>query len=132
MSNECTYGFGKIVALSFDEAVARVSGLLRQQGFHILSQIDLQKNLQECLGIDFRKYQILGACKSEFAYQAFSADQNIGLLLPCNVIVYETDEGQVRVMAMDPLHVMELINNPEAIEVTMELKKELEAVMEEI
>ena len=132
MSKECTYGFGKIVALPFDDTVARVTELLKQHGFHILSRIDLQNTLQTCLGIDFRQYRILGACKSEFAYQAFSADQNIGLLLPCNVIVYETDEGQVRVMAMDPLHVMELINHPEAIEVTMALKKELEAVMEEI
>lgn len=132
MTTDCAYGFGKTVALSFDAAVSRVSALLKERGFAVLSRIDLQHDLEEALGVRFRRYLILGACNADFAYQAFSADPNIGLLLPCNVIVYETDDGQVQVMAMDPVHVMELIRNPEAIAVTMEVKEKLEAIIGEM
>jgi uncharacterized protein (DUF302 family) len=132
MEEFCNYGFGKTVDLDFPAAVEKVRTLLGKQGFRVLSTIDLQRDLQTALGITFRRYLILGACNADFAYQAFTADPNIGLLLPCNVIVYETDAGQVQVMAMDPVHVMELVRKPEAVEVTMEVKEKLEAVMAEL
>lgn len=129
MKGKCRYGFGKIVPLSFEAAVVRVTNQLQARGFKILSRIDLKQHLEETTGIKFRRYLILGACKADFAVRAFSADPNIGLLLPCNVVVYETDEGKIRVMAMDPVHIMDLVNQPQAIEVAMELKETFEEVM---
>ena len=132
MPPSCSYGFGKTVPLDFPAAVARVRALLAKLGFDILSTIDLQHHLEATLGITFRRYLILGACNADFAYQAFSADTNIGLLLPCNVIIYETDAGEVQVMAMDPVHVMDLVRNPQVVEVTIEVKEKLEALMAEL
>lgn len=132
MEESCSYGFGKTVDLDFPSAVEKVRKLLLQQGFAILSSIDLQKDLEAALGISFRRYLILGACNPEFAHQAFAADANIGLLLPCNVIIYETEAGQVRVMAMDPVHIMELVRKPEVVAVAMEVRDRFEAVMAEL
>ncbi len=132
MNDSCNYGFGKTVDLDFSAAVERVRTLLQKQGFAVLSTIDLQKDLETALGISFRRYLILGACNPDFAYQAFTADANIGLLLPCNVIVYEDDGGKVRVMAMDPVHVMELVRKPEAVAVSIDVKERLETVMAEL
>ena len=132
MKDSCNYGFGKTVDLDFSAAVERVRTLLQKQGFAVLSAIDLQKDLETALGISFRRYLILGACNPDFAYRAFTADANIGLLLPCNVIVYEGDDGKVRVMAMDPMHVMELVRKPEAVAVSIEVKEKLEAVIAEL
>lgn len=132
MNDSCNYGFGKTINLDFAATVERVRTLLGKQGFTVLSTIDLQKDMKTALGISFRRYLILGACNPDFAYRAFSADPNIGLLLPCNVIIYETDDGKIRVMAMDPVHVMELVRKPEAVEVSIEVKKRLEAVLAEL
>lgn len=132
MPSSCSYGFGKTVALEFPAAVAKVKSLLAAHGFATLSSIDLQQHLQANLGIRFRRYLILGACNANFAYQAFSADANIGLLLPCNVIIYETDAGEVRVMAMDPVQIMEMVRNPEVVEVAIEVREQFEALMAEL
>lgn len=132
MPSSCSYGFGKTVALDFPAAVARVKTLLAAHGFATLSSIDLQHHLEANLGIRFRRYLILGACNAKFAYQAFSADANIGLLLPCNVIVYETGSGEVRVMAMDPVHVVDLVSNPAVVEVAIEVREQFEALMAEL
>jgi uncharacterized protein (DUF302 family) len=95
------YGFGVKVALPYDEAVERTTGLLREEGFGVLTRIDVKQTLKEKLGAEFRRYVILGACNPPLALRAFQSELNIGLLLPCNVAVYE-DEGGSVVSFMDP------------------------------
>jgi len=126
----CPYGFGKTVDLEFDEALSRLVELFRQRGFGILFQVDMQKHLRQEASVDFRRYMIVGACHPGLASRAFSADRNIGLLLPCNVIVYEEVEGKSTIMAMDPAYLMDFLRVPEAIEVAMAVKEELETLVE--
>jgi len=128
----CPYGFGKTLNLGFEDALARLVELFRQRGFGILFQVDMQGHLQQKVGLDFRRYEIVGACHPDLASRAFCADLNIGLLLPCSVIVYEEEGGQSTVMAMDPAYLMDFLRVPEAIEVAMAVKEELEALIEMI
>lgn len=122
------YGLSRRTSLSYEQADARVRELLKEQGFGVLTEIDVQATLKQKLDKDFRRYVILGACNPPLAYQALSAETDIGLLLPCNVIVYEDDGGAV-VAALDPLRMMELTGNPALTEVATEARRRLEAVL---
>lgn len=132
MTEKNAYSFGKIVSSSYDETVARVKDALMQQGFGVLSEIDVQAKLDEKLGLDFRPYIILGACNPKLAAQALSAEPNLGVLLPCNVIVYETQGGETAVMAMDPVAALSLVGNPDVETIARQVKdlvgKALESV----
>jgi len=128
----CPYGFGKTVDLGFENALDKLVELFRQRGFGVLFQVDMQDHLRQKAGIDFRRYAIIGACHPGLASRAFCADINIGLLLPCNVIVYEDGEGRSTVMAMDPAYLMDFLRVPEAIEVAIAVKEELEALIETV
>jgi uncharacterized protein (DUF302 family) len=130
MQQACPYGFGKTVELDYESALAKVIGLFREQGFGILFQVDMRETLRQEAGVDFRRYMILGVSHFRLASRAFGADTNIGLLLPCNVVVYEEAGGRSTVMATDPAHLMDLVRAPEAIEVAIEIKAELEALVE--
>lgn len=130
MQNACFYGFGKTVELDYERALDKLLGLFRARDFSILFQVDMQEALRPDTGAGFRRYMIIGACPQTLARQAFNADSNIGLLLPCNVIIYEEEDGRSRVMAMDPAHVMDLVRAPEAIMAAIEIKEELEALVE--
>jgi len=132
MEKSCSYGFGKTVPGGFDEAVGRVCELLEGRGFDVVTRVDLQQHLQKALGVDFRRYLILGACRAEHAYRAFSADHNIGLLLPCKIVVYEDSLGQTTVMAMDPARIMDWVRKPGAIEVAIDIKEQIEGIMGEL
>src|SRR5512141_3009713 len=103
------YYFSKIVSGSFDEAVAKVTVELKEEGFGILTEIDVQETLKKKLNVDFRRYKILGAGNPPSAYKALTAENKIGTMLPCNVIVQETPGGQVEVTAIDPLASMQAV-----------------------
>jgi uncharacterized protein (DUF302 family) len=127
------YGIGTTVALGYDDAVARTKEALAAEGFGILSEIDVAATLKKKLDVDFRPYVILGACNPPLAHRALTAERDIGLLLPCNVIVYADDvEGRSVVAAMDPVEALSLTGNeaiaPLADEVRQRLVRALEAI----
>ncbi len=128
------YGIVKEVELAFDEAVERTKKALATEGFGVLSEIRMDEKFKEKLGIDFRKYVILGACNPPLAYRTVQEDLNIGLLLPCNVVVYEADESATSVVAAIDAGVMMSVvgDTPEitetANEVTDKLRRSLEAL----
>jgi len=132
MNVDCKYGFGKQVDYSFSAALERVTGLLSENGFTIHSRIDMRAVFCAERTLPFNDYIILGACRQDFAERAFNADHNIGLLLPCNVIVYEELSGEVVVMVKDPIHIMDLVSKPTAIEVAIEVKSVLESIISKL
>lgn len=126
------YGFGKIVDMSVEQAETRVTATLKEKGFGILTRIDVAATLKQKLGADMPPYVILGACNPPLAHQVITAEPEVGLLLPCNVIVYQDASQQVHISAMDPAPVMRLIENvqvePIARKVRALLQEALEAV----
>lgn len=127
-----SYYYSKEVSLTFDEAVARVTEELKKEGFGILTEIDVKATLKKKLEVDFREYRILGACNPPLAYEALKAEERIGLMLPCNVIVQVTPGGATEVAAIDPAASMAAVGNPAleplGVEVGGKLKRVIEAV----
>ncbi len=105
------YGISKTVDLSYEEALARVREALQEQGFGVLTEIDVKGTLKNKLQVDFRRYVILGVCNPLLAHRALMAEIKVGLLLPCNVVVYETDDGKTVVSALDPVVALGIIEN---------------------
>ena len=124
------FGFGKAVDGTFDDAVTKVTDELAKEGFGVLTEIDVKATLKKKLGEDMRPYKILGACNPPLAHQAVSAVPEIGLLLPCNVLVRENEEGKVRVSFMDPGAVLGLVDNPDVEPLAAEVKTRLERVLD--
>lgn len=106
-----SYGFTRKLEIPFAQAVELTTEALKKEGFGVLTEIDMKAKLKEKLGVDFQNYVILGACNPSFAYQALQEELDLGLLLPCNVIVYEQDEGSV-VAAIDAKKMMSVVENP--------------------
>src|SRR3569623_1995976 len=129
MEMESNYGFGKAVSCSFGEAVERVSTALQQEGFGILSDIDVAATLKKKLNHDMPPYRILGACNPPLAKQAIETEPSIGLLLPCNVVVREQDAGKVIVEFMSPDAVMQLVDKPQIAALASEVRERLNRVM---
>ena len=123
------FGFGRPVDLAFDEAIDKVTEILQGEGFGVLSDIDVAGKMKEKLDKDMPPYRILGACNPPLADQAITAVPEIGLLLPCNVVVRQDDEGQVYVSFMDPEAVMSLVDDPSVEPLAAEVKGRLERVM---
>ncbi|MCO6453230.1 MAG: DUF302 domain-containing protein [Caldilineales bacterium] len=107
-----TYGLSKTVELSYANAIDAITAALKTQGFGILTTIDVKETLHKKIGVDFRPYVILGACNPNLAYQALQAEEQIGLLLPCNVIVYDNLDGTSTVSVLDPAQMMSFTGNP--------------------
>ena len=124
------YGIRKTMDVPFEEAIEKVTGQLREQGFGVLTEIDMKATLKKKLGVDIRRYVILGACNPNLAYKAMQNELEIGLLLPCNVIVYETDDGQATVSFIDPLMMMGITGNKALEEVAIEARKRLDTALE--
>ena len=116
------------VAVPYEQAIAKVTAALKEQGFGVLTSIDVRATLKQKLGVDFRPYTILGACNPPLAHKALSADLDIGLLLPCNVIVYAVEDGTVISIA-DPLAMLKLADNPALNEMAQEARARLERVV---
>ena len=127
---ETGFGFGKNVDMDFDAAIDKVTADLQTEGFGVLSDIDVAAKMKEKLGEDMPRYRILGACNPALAHQAISAVPDIGLLLPCNVLVREDEEGAVSVSFMDPESVLSLVDHPGVKPLAGEVKARLERVLE--
>lgn len=119
------YGFTRTVSMPYDKAIEKVTEELQKEGFGVLTSIDVRETLKKKLDVDFRRYIILGACNPPFAHQALSAEIDIGLLMPCNVIVYETDHHEVQVSFFDPQIMSRIIEQPRIGELATELKAKL-------
>lgn len=126
-----SYYFTKTVDLSFDDAIAKVTEDLKNEGFGILTEIDVKETLRKKLDVDFRPYKILGACNPPFAYKALQAEEKIGVMLPCNVIVQQKQDG-VEVTAVDPIASMQAVENPNLAEVAKEVQAKLKNVIEKL
>lgn len=108
-----SFGIQKTLDMGFDEALAKVPEALKAEGFGVLTEIDVQETLKKKLDVDFRRYRILGACNPPFAHKALQHSLDVGMLMPCNVIVYETDDGRTTVSAVDPMQTMAAQGDPE-------------------
>jgi uncharacterized protein (DUF302 family) len=123
------YYFDKITNYSFDEAIEKVTEELRKEGFGVLTEIDVTATLKKKLDVDFKKYRILGACNPPYAYQALSAEDKIGTMLPCNVIVQQISDSKVEIAAINPIASMQAVENKSLEEVAIEITKKLEQVI---
>jgi uncharacterized protein (DUF302 family) len=126
------YYFSKELDLPFDEAIALVTEELKTEGFGVLTEIDVKATLKKKLGADFRNYRILGTCNPPFAHKALLAEDKIGIMLPCNVIVQETGTGAVEVAAVDPIASMQAIENPALGEIALEVQTRLKRVVDSL
>jgi uncharacterized protein (DUF302 family) len=124
MSRQSKYGIQTTVNASYEEAIPRVTEALKKEGFGVLTEIDVKETIKKKLGKEFPKYIILGGCNPDLAYRALSAETEIGLLLPCNVIVYEK-EGKTVVSAQDPEAALSVVGNPALAPIAREAKERL-------
>ncbi len=127
-----SYYFSKIINESFDKAIMKVVLSLKNEGFGVLTEIDVKETLKKKLDVDFQKYRILGACNPAFAYKALKAEDKIGTMLPCNVIVQEISEGEVEIAAVDPVASMKAVENPALFEIANQVQEKLRKVIESL
>lgn len=126
------YHISKHVKYGFEEAILKVTEKLKEEGFGVLTEIDVQETLKKKLDVDFKKYKILGACNPTFAHKALLAEDKIGTMLPCNVIVEEHEDGSVEVSAVNPMASMQAVENEKLSSIANEVKSNLEKVIESV
>lgn len=119
------YYVNRKIGVGFDDAVERVTQALKEEGFGILTDIDVGATLKKKLNVDFRNYRILGACNPPNAYKALQAEDKIGTMLPCNVILQETPDGEVELAAIDPVVTMQAVDNPALLEIAETIRSQL-------
>jgi len=127
-----SYYFNKIVNVSFDEAIEKITEELKKEGFGILTEIDVKAAFKKKINVDFRKYRILGACNPQYAHKALLAEDKIGTMLPCNVIVQEKEDGKIEIAAIDPISSMQAVENENLGEIAKEVQTKLKRVIENI
>ena len=125
------YGFSKTVDLSFEQTIEKVTEELKKEGFGILTTIDVKDTLKKKIDVDFKKYTILGACNPPIAHKALQTEEELGLLLPCNVIVYEKD-NQTKVSMFDPMLMTNIVDNEKMGPIAKEVKEKLQRVLAEV
>ena len=123
------YYFSAILHTDFDDAVAKVTEALKTEGFGVLTEIDMQAKLKEKLGVDYKKYKILGACNPAFAYKALQAEEMIGTMLPCNIVVTDKEDGTTEVAAIHPIASMMAIQNPALEPLAQEITEKIKRVI---
>ena len=126
------YYLNKTLKEDFDSIEKRIHDVLQTEGFGVLSEIDVQAKMVEKLQVEFRKYKILGACNPPYAYKALQQEDKLGVLLPCNVILQELNDGEVEVAIVNPLVSMQGVNNQGLESVALEIKEKLDRVLEKI
>ena len=124
-----SYYFSATMEGPFDDAIEKVTDELKKEGFGVLTDIDVKATLKKKLDVDYQNYRILGACNPSFAYQALQAEDKIGVMLPCNVIVQDTDDGKVEVSAVDPIASMQAIENTELGDIANQVQAKLKKVI---
>ncbi|MGC4116329.1 MAG: DUF302 domain-containing protein [Myxococcales bacterium] len=126
------YAMKKVLKLSFDEALVRIPEVLKEEGFGVLTEIDVQATMKKKLDVDFRRYRILGACNPPFAHQALSQEIDIGVMMPCNVVVYEGEDGMTHVTAIDPGVTMGMLGKPKLAELGRQVAAKLGRALERL
>jgi len=124
------YAFSTVLETSYEEAVSKVIDILKEEGFGVLTEIDVKATLKKKLNVDFRKYLILGACNPPYAYRSLQAELDVGLLLPCNLIIYETEDEKVHVSALNPIAALAVIENEELKKIALEVSGKLKKVID--
>ena len=127
-----SFGIQKTLDIDFDDALAKIPEALKAEGFGVLTEIDVTATLKKKIDVDFRRYRILGACNPPFAHQALQHSLDVGMLMPCNVIVYETDEGQTRVSAVDPLQTMAAQGDADIAPLAEAVREKLQRVVDSL
>ncbi len=126
---QTNYGFSKVVILGYEEAIEKVTEELKKEGFGVLTEIDVKETLKKKLDVEFKPYKILGACNPPFAYKSLQAEEQIGLMLPCNVIVYVNDSSETVVAAINPIASMQAVKNDKLGEVAEVIQSKLQKVI---
>jgi len=126
-----SYFHAKKIYTSFDDAILKITNELQKEGFGVLTEIDVQATLKKKLDVNFRKYKILGTCNPEFAYKALQNEEHIGVMLPCNIVVQEKDEG-IEVAAINPLESMKSVGNEKLENIALEVAEKLKKVIENL
>ena len=124
-----SYHLSKKINGSFEDATAKVKEALQQEGFGVISEIDLKEKFKEKLMVDFRNYKILGACNPKLAHQAIQQEANIGVMLPCNVLLQEHENGEIEVTAINPMETMAAVDNPNLSSLAEEVSQKLKTAI---
>ncbi|MEE8300788.1 MAG: DUF302 domain-containing protein [Desulfatiglandales bacterium] len=132
MEKSKEYAFSTVLNTSYEEAVTKVTDALKEEGFGVLTEIDVKATLKKKLDKEFRKYVILGACNPPYAYRTLQADLDVGLLLPCNVIVYETNDRKAYVSALNPMSALEIMKSEELRKIAEEVSGKLKRVIDTV
>jgi uncharacterized protein (DUF302 family) len=127
-----SYYFNKKIVGSFDDIIEKTVATLKEEGFGVLTDIDVKATLKKKLDVEFRNYRILGACNPPFAFKALQAEDKIGTMLPCNVIVQEASDGKIEIAAIDPFASMQAVDNPELGEIANQIREKLKNVINNI
>jgi uncharacterized protein (DUF302 family) len=126
------YYFSKTLNTSFDEAVEKVTAALSAEGFGVISEVDLHEKIKYKLGVDFKKYRILGACNPAYSYRALQAEDKVGVMLPCNVLVIEQGENEIEIAAVNPTDAMMAVHNDVVAEVAAKVGEHLQKALERL
>jgi uncharacterized protein (DUF302 family) len=122
----------KVKDLNFDDAIENVTEVLKKEGFGVMTVIDVKEKFKEKIDVDFKKYTILGTCNPHFAYEALKNEDKIGVLLPCNVVVEEHENGEIEISAVDPIASMGAVKNESLNDIALEVQQKLKSIIESL